>query len=433
MARQQIKDEYQILGEIGSGGMATVYKAIQRSLDRPVAIKELKKAFHADEQIVRRFERESRVAASLQHENIVHIYDYWNKPTYAIVMEYVDGTNLAEVIEKSGALPVDVGIMIAIQVCSALDYAHMRGLVHRDIKPGNIMIKRNGEVKLLAFGIAHTKHLDALTLPGMLIGTPAYMSPEQVIGQPLDVRSDIFSFGIVLYEMLTGAKPFTDEDTRAVTAKIMKDDYRSPRRVNKDIPRRLQCIIRKCLRKKPGRRFASMLEVEKKLGKRLAGRTTKAASLHRIADYLVSRKLFAAAPEQETIVVTGKPVMPARLRTTIIAGSMLLLLGAGAGAYYYYRTSQEQSAVQPVPVSPGISAPLVTRPQTTTAPTATTMPAPSAMPTVTSPPLSTPMVTTRPTRTSPPLSVVKKPNRPAPEREKTTASKKKKKKTVPVN
>ena len=431
MARQQIKDEYQILGEIGSGGMATVFKAIQRSLDRPVAIKELKKTYHADGQIVRRFERESRMAASLQHENIVHIYDYWDKPTYAIVMEYVDGTNLAEVIEKSGALPVDVGIMIAIQVCSALDYAHMRGLVHRDIKPSNIMIKRNGEVKLMDFGIAHTKHLDALTLPGMLLGTPAYMSPEQIIGQPLDVRSDIFSFGIVLYEMLTGAKPFTDEDTRAVTAKIMKDDYPSPRRINRDIPRRLQCIIRKCLRKKPKRRFGSMLEVEKKLGRRLAGRTTKGASLHRIAEYLVSRKLFEAAPEQETIVITGKPRMSSRFRKAVVAGSTLLLLGAGAGAYYYYQSLQGQSPAHQPPVPP--TAPLVTRPQTTTAPTATVTPVQPAVPAVTAPPISSPVSTTRPTQTVPPSSVVQKQTQTAAERKKAAAPKKKKKKTLPAN
>lgn len=431
MARQQIKDEYQVLGEIGSGGMATVYKAIQRSLDRPVAIKELKKSYHADDQIVRRFERESRVAASLQHENIVHIYDYWSKPTYAIVMEYVDGTNLAEVIEKSGALPVDVGIMIAIQVCSALDYAHMRGLVHRDIKPSNIMIKRNGEVKLMDFGIAHAKHLDVLTLPGMLLGTPAYMSPEQILGQPLDVRSDVFSFGIVLYEMLTGAKPFTDEDTRAVTAKIMKDDYPSPRRINRDIPRRLQCIIRKCLRKKPKRRFGSMLDVEKKLGRRLAGRTTKAASLHRIAEYLVSRKLFEAAPEQETIVITGKPKVSARFRNAVIAGSMLLLLGAWAGAYYYTRTMQGQGVEQPLPALR--VAPLVTQPLTTPTPTTTVMPLPSGMPTVTVPPVSSPAITTKPTQTSPPASVGQKQTQTTADRKKTAAPKKKKKKTLPAN
>ena len=292
MAIQQLKDEYEILEEIGSGGMATVFKAVQKTLDRPVAIKQLKRSYHADSQIVKRFERESRVAASLQHENIVHIYDYWKRPHYAIVMEYVDGTDLAGIIEKTGALPADVGIMIAIQVCSALEYAHMRGLIHRDIKPSNIMVKRNGEVKLMDFGIAHTRNLEAITMPGTLIGTPAYMSPEQILGQPLDARSDIFSFGIVLYETLTGVKPFTDEETRAVTAKIMKDGFTSPRRVNSAIPCGVQRIIKKCLRKKPQRRYASMMDLEKKLGKRLAGRTTKAASLLRISDYLVSREGF---------------------------------------------------------------------------------------------------------------------------------------------
>jgi serine/threonine-protein kinase len=331
MAIQQLKDEYEILEEIGSGGMATVFKAVQKTLDRPVAIKQLKRSFHADSQIVKRFERESRVAASLQHENIVHIYDYWKRPHYAIVMEYVDGTDLAGIIEKTGALPADVGIMIAIQVCSALEYAHMRGLIHRDIKPSNIMVKRNGEVKLMDFGIAHTRNLEAITIPGTLIGTPAYMSPEQILGQPLDARSDIFSFGIVLYETLTGVKPFTDEETRAATAKIMKDGFTPPRRVNSDIPCGVQRIIKKCLRKKKQRRYDSMMDLEKKLGKRLAGRTTKAASLLRISDYLVSRQVFEAAPEQETMIITGKPRASARFRNAVVAASMLLLLGAGAG------------------------------------------------------------------------------------------------------
>ncbi len=335
MAVQQLKDEYEILDEIGSGGMATVFKAIQKSLDRPVAIKQLKRSYCSDPQIVKRFERESRVAASLQHENIVHIYDYWKRPTFAIVMEYVDGTDLAEIIEKTGPLPVDVGVMIAIQVCSALDYAHMRGLVHRDIKPSNIMVKRNGEVKLMDFGIAHTRHLDALTVPGMLIGTPAYMSPEQILGQPLDIRSDIFSFGIVLYEMFTGIKPFTDEETRAVSAKILKDDFFAPRRVNRAIPRALQRVIKKCLRKKPQRRFASMLDLEKRLGKRLAGRTTKPASLQRIADYLVSRQVFEAATETETMIITGAPAGTGRRRSLVAAAAGLALLAAAGGSYYY--------------------------------------------------------------------------------------------------
>jgi serine/threonine protein kinase len=378
MPRHQIKDEYEIVGEIGAGGMATVYKAVQKSLGRPVAIKELKKAYHLDAQIVKRFERESRVAASLQHENIVHIYDYWNKPTYSIVMEYVDGANFADVIEKTGALPVDAGIMIAIQVSNALDYAHMRGFIHRDIKPSNIMIKRNGEVKLMDFGIAHTRNLEALTMPGTLIGTPAYMSPEQILGQPLDVRSDIFSFGIVLYEMFTGVKPFNDDDARSVTAKILKDKFLAPRRVNSDIPWRLQWLIKKCLRKKPLRRYGSMMEVERELGRYLAGRTTKAASLHRIADYLVSRKMFDAVPEQETVIIPSRSTTGGWRRTTLAAAAVLLLIAGTALYYYQVKASREPRPLQTVvPALQSMATSLATEPLVTTAVTPT---APDAEP-----------------------------------------------------
>jgi len=373
MPRQQIKDEYEILGELGAGGMATVYKAVQKSLGRPVAIKELKKAYHADAQIVKRFERESRVAASLQHENIVHIYDYWNKPTYSIVMEYVDGANFADVIEKTGALPVDVGVMIAIQVSNALDYAHMRGFIHRDIKPSNIMIKRNGEVKLMDFGIAHTRNLEALTMPGTLIGTPAYMSPEQILGQQLDVRSDIFSFGVVLYELFTGVKPFSDDDARSVTARILKDKFLAPRRVNREIPWRLQRIIKKCLRKKPHRRYGSMLELERKLGRHLAGRTTKAASLDRIADYLVLRNIIEAVPEKEDVIKTSRPALGGRLRSALVAAAVLLLLSAGAALYHH----QVKAGKEPfplhtvVPAQHSMATALVSQPLVTTAVTPT--------------------------------------------------------------
>ncbi len=334
---KQIKDEYQVLSELGAGGMATIYKAIQKSLDRPVAIKELKKVYHADEQIIQRFEREAKVSASFQHENIVHIYDYWNKPDYCIVMEYVDGTDLAEIIEKTGAVPVDVGIMIAIQVCSALDYAHMRGLIHRDIKPSNIMVKRNGEVKLMDFGIAHTKKLQTLTQPGTFLGTPAYMSPEQILGQPLDNQSDIFSLGIVLYEMFTGTKPFQEEDTRSVTAKILKDRFLAPRSINSDIPRRLQRVIKKCLKKKPRKRYQSVLDLARALGKRLVGITNKSASLKRISDYLVEVKVFPAPLESETMMITSVP--RGRLfKRVLAAAAVILALAAGAAGYYYWKT-----------------------------------------------------------------------------------------------
>jgi serine/threonine-protein kinase len=280
-------------------------------------------------------------------------------------MEYVDGTNLAEIIEKTGPLPVDVGVMIAIQVCDALEYAHMRGLVHRDIKPSNIMIKRNGEVKLMDFGIAHTRNLESLTLPGTLIGTPSYMSPEQILGQELDVRSDIFSFGIVLYEMFTGVKPFADDDSRPVTTRIVQDAFRAPRRVNGIIPRRLQCLIKKCLRKKPHRRYESMLDVGRKLGKQLAGRTTKAVSLLRISEYLVLKKVLAAAPAQETMVITSRPRGRGRLAVAAVV-LMISLAAAAAGTMYFIRPSLLRSpevspAVAPAP-APERSHLTITRP-----------------------------------------------------------------------
>jgi len=333
----------------------------------------------------------------------------------------VDGANLADIIEKTGALPVDVGVMIAIQVCSALEYAHMRGLVHRDIKPSNIMIKRNGEVKLMDFGIAHTRHLDALTLPGTLIGTPAYMSPEQILGQQLDVRSDIFSFGIVLYEMFTGIKPFADDEKRPVTAKIVNDDFLAPRRVNSDIPGRLQRLIKKCLRKKPKRRYASLLEVERKLGRRLAGRTTKADSLLRISEYLVSRKVFEAAPEQETMIIPSRSRLTGRLKASIAAAAALVALAAGAWLTYQSMQPGKSPARPPAaPVTlPSLTGPVLSRP-------GETAPAP-----VTAPPgqaTGTTGVISQPATSMTPSSIEKKDEQ-AIEKKTGPAKKKKKKKT----
>jgi serine/threonine-protein kinase len=356
--QKKIKDEYEIISELGAGGMATVYKAVQRSLNRPVAIKELKKAYHAEDRVAQRFEREAKLAASFQHENIVHIYDYWAQPYHVIVMEYVDGTTLARIIEETGALPADVGIMIALQVASALEYAHARGLIHRDIKPGNIMVKRNGEVKLMDFGIARAKEMEPLTLPGTLMGTPSYMSPEQVSGQPLDARSDIFSFGIVLYEMFTGIKPFHDDATDSLSAKILKGKFLPPRSIYSDIPRSVQRIIKKCLKKKPHKRYGSLQELARALGKRIKG-MDKHASLKRISDYLVEVRVFEAPPEDEKVVISRAPGMGIFTKTIWAAAGVLVLLSASIGYYSWTKAKQmntPQTApvlLQPAPVQPG--------------------------------------------------------------------------------
>jgi serine/threonine-protein kinase len=355
---KKIRDEYEITAELGAGGMATVYKAVQRSLNRPVAIKELKKAYHTDERIAKRFEREARLAASFQHENIVHIYDYLAQPVHAIVMEYVDGTTLARIIEETGALPTDVGVMIALQVANALEYAHARGLIHRDIKPGNIMIKRNGEVKLMDFGIARMREMESLTLPGTLMGTPSYMSPEQVLGQPLDVRSDIFSFGIVMYEIFTGIKPFPDEEEDPSSSKILKGKYLSPRSVYSDIPRSLQRIIRKCLKMKPRKRYASMQELARVLGKRIKG-MDKPASLRRISDYLVEVKVFEAPPEDEKVAISQAPGMGIFTKVLLATAGVLLVLSAAIGYYSWTKAMQARTPrtmpvlSQPSVVQPG--------------------------------------------------------------------------------
>ncbi len=340
---RKIKDEYEIVAELGEGGMATVYKAVQKSLDRTVAVKELKKAYHADDMIVQRFEREAQLAASFQHENIVHIYDYGRKPEYSIIMEYVDGTSLARMIQEMGPLPTDVGVMIALQVASALEYAHGRGLIHRDIKPGNIMVKRNGEAKVMDFGIALIKNLEPLTMPGASVGTPSYMSPEQIVGNPLDLRSDIFSFGIVLYELFTGIKPFLDEKTASITAKIVRGKFPSARSVNSDVPRSIQRIIKKCMKKKPHKRYGSMQEISRALGKRIRG-MDRPASLKRISDYLVEARLVEAPPEDDTVVIYKAPGIGTFTRVVLIATGALILLSGAIG--YYSWTKARAARVQ---------------------------------------------------------------------------------------
>ncbi|MFO0697211.1 MAG: serine/threonine-protein kinase [Polyangiales bacterium] len=247
-----------IVGEIGSGGMAVVYKAIQEPLGRVVAIKALKPSIAMDSQFARRFEREAHFMASLSHENILHVIDFLKDGrSMYIVMEYVQGVDLYDLLEQSPILPVDVAAIVTLQVARALDYAHFRGIIHRDIKPANIMISREGQVKLMDFGIARDENLSDLTETGTGLGTPSYMSPEQILGDKLDFRSDIFSVGIVLYQMITGRKPFVEDDSRTVMQKIRLDRFVSPTKWNREVPRQLERILTRCMEKMPANRYPS--------------------------------------------------------------------------------------------------------------------------------------------------------------------------------
>lgn len=262
-----------ILGEIGSGGMAVIYKAIQEPLERVVAIKALKRSITIDSHFAMRFEREARFMASLQHENILHVYDFIKDgDTMYIIMEYVQGIDLYDLLQLTPKLPVDVAALIGLQVARALDYAHFRGIIHRDIKPANIIISHQGEVKLMDFGIARDHTLSDLTETGTGVGTPSYMSPEQILGDKLDFRSDVFSLGIVLYQCITGQKPFVEDETRTVMQKIRLDRYQSPRKLVHDVPRSMERILARAMEKLPSSRYPSTQALIDDLMEFLAGR-----------------------------------------------------------------------------------------------------------------------------------------------------------------
>jgi serine/threonine-protein kinase len=247
-----------IVEEVASGGMAVVYRAVQDPLGRTVAIKALKSSAALEENVVTRFEREAKSLALLQHENIINVYDFYcERGALFIVMEYVQGIDLYDLLEKCGRLPYDVAAIIAMQVARALDYVHYRGIVHRDIKPANVMISRQGGIKVMDFGIARDTSFGDLTEAGTGIGTPAYMSPEQVLGDKLDARSDLFSLGVMLYQMVTGKKPFVEDERRSAMHKIRLEKHVGTRKLNPDIPRELERVIDRCLEKQPRDRWPS--------------------------------------------------------------------------------------------------------------------------------------------------------------------------------
>src|SRR4029079_9781470 len=251
---------YTLENEIGRGGMGVVYRALDTRLGRAVAIKMLPAGGTTGPERNRRFIQEARAASALNHPNIVTIYDIDEEgDTTFIAMELVEGAPLDQVI-AGGPLPVVTALDYALEIASALPAAHASGIIHRDIKPGNIMITRDGRVKVLDFGLAKLIErspteatMTALgTRPGFIMGTAAYMSPEQAEGRPVDARSDIFSFGAVLYEMLTGKRAFRGDSPASTLAAVLPSTPPPPGQTAPTLPRELERIIVRCLRKEPG-------------------------------------------------------------------------------------------------------------------------------------------------------------------------------------
>lgn len=262
MIGHELGGRYEILTRIGGGGMALVYKAQDLLLGRNVAVKILRQEFVHDEEFIRRFRREAQSAAALSHPNVVSIYDVGQEEDiHYIVMEYVEGQNLNEYIKEKAPLQAEEAIHIAMQICDALDHAHQNEIIHRDIKPHNILIGKNGRVKVTDFGIARAVTSSTITQAGSVLGSVHYFSPEHAKGVATGAKSDLYSLGIVLYQMLTARLPFLGESPISVALKHLQDEFEEPRVVNPMIPQSVENIILKSMRKNPQERYQSAKEM----------------------------------------------------------------------------------------------------------------------------------------------------------------------------
>ena len=258
MADNLLGNRYEIIEKIGAGGMALVYKARCRLLNRLVAVKILRPELTEDEEFITKFNIESQAAASLSHPNIVSVYDVGQQEDiHYIVMEYINGITLKELITKKGHLSWEEGLGYAKQICSALEHAHKMNIIHRDIKPHNIMVTQEGVVKVTDFGIARAVTAATTTLGGNTVGSVHYFSPEQAKGGYTDEKSDIYSLGIVMYEMLTGKVPFNGSSPVSIAMKHINDDPELPININRDIPLAIQAIILKAINKDQSCRYSS--------------------------------------------------------------------------------------------------------------------------------------------------------------------------------
>ncbi len=322
---------YQILAPLGAGGMGEVYRALDPRLDREVAIKVVRAERLADPDRRARFVREARAASTLNHPNIVTIHEIESDGDIDfIVMELVQGRTLDALIPKGG-MRLGEAVRIAIPIADALATAHARGIAHRDLKPANIMVAPDGGVKVLDFGLARLlpsrdsdetrtrRQRDDASEAGTVAGTPAYMSPEQASGGAVDARSDIFSFGSVLYEMVTGRRPFVGASSAEVVAGLLKEQPKAPSEVVREVPKELERIILRCLRKDPSRRFQNM------------------------GDVRVELEEVKEESDSQAVVLTDPAVAKSRFRRRWLAmgGVTVVVLGAVVAALFWPRRGPE--------------------------------------------------------------------------------------------
>lgn len=327
-------DSYQIVAPLGEGGMAAVYKAYQPGIERYVALKILPRQFGLDPQFVARFEQEAKILAKLQHPHILPVFDYGQADGYAyIVMPFLHSGTLTGLM-RGAPLPLAQIRRIVSQVGDALDYAHSHALIHRDVKPSNVLLDERDNCLLTDFGIAKMIESSAhLTATGSFIGTPAYMSPEQGLGQNVDGRSDIYALGVILYEMATGRVPYKAETPMAVVVKHINDPLPPPRQLNPDLPEAVERVILKALAKQPKDRYATAGEMVRALRAVIpepAGEmvTAMAAAPSPTPETAIKTLEQEPSPPEAVTVATSRRGQPARFKWLLIAAGLILVAAA---------------------------------------------------------------------------------------------------------
>src|SRR2546429_5066203 len=292
---------YVIKRKLGSGGMADVYLAEDQDLGRPAALKLVEDRHSSDEQFVERFRREAQSAAGLNHPNIVSIFDRGRaEGTYYIAMEYLDGRTLKELLVRNGPTPVPIAIDYARQIIGALSFAHRNGIIHRDIKPHNIVVGGDGRLKVTDFGIARSG-TSQMTEVGSIVGTAQYLSPEQARGAPVDPRSDLYSLGVVLYELLTGTVPFSGDTPVEIAMKHLSTVPEPPSAHRAEIPRDLDYVVMRALAKDPAERYQSAEEMSADLARVQRGSHVSPAT-EEAATAIISRPPPVVSPAAATAV-----------------------------------------------------------------------------------------------------------------------------------
>jgi len=350
MAKQRVLgNRYEIQQVLGEGGMAKVFLGTDRVLSRTVAVKVLAPQYAEDQQFVARFRREAQAAAALNHPNIVSVFDTGsNGNVHYIVMEYVEGKTLQETLREESRLTPERSIEIGEAVARALSAAHAKGLVHRDIKPGNIMITREGQVKVMDFGIARATTSDTVTQTAAVLGTAAYLSPEQAQGETVDHRSDIYSLGVVLYEMLTGRQPFTGESPVSIAYRHVTEDPVPPSRLNPDVPEALDAIVMKAMAKSPDDRYQTAQELIDDLRRAAEGMPVAAAAVlpgatTQVIDRASHTQVMTGPIEEEMEEEPGRRV------GWIVFWTLLILAVLGLASFFLVRALMSEPEPVVVP------------------------------------------------------------------------------------